>query len=119
MADMIKDAYVTIDVRDMAKAVRFYTKTLGLKLVKNYKGYWADIKAPGIWIGLHLDHEKRLKGKKGSGNVSIGLDVLDMDKAVARLKKKSVRFKSYEMEWGRFAEFQDPDGTDLYFRQEA
>jgi catechol 2,3-dioxygenase-like lactoylglutathione lyase family enzyme len=113
MAEIMKDAYVTVEVANMARAVKFYTKVLGLKLVKNYKGYWADIKAPGLWIGLHLDHEGGPK-KKGSGNMSIGFTPKDIVKAVQSLKKKGVRIKLEETEWGHYAEFKDPDGTDLY-----
>ena len=113
MVEMMKDAYVTIDVSNMARAIRFYTKVLGLKLVHNYKGYWADIKAPHMWIGLHLDHEGGPR-KKGSGNMSIGFTPKDIEKAVKLLKKKHIKVKLEEMEWGRYAEFKDPDGTDMY-----
>jgi predicted enzyme related to lactoylglutathione lyase len=116
MAEIMKDAYVTVEVGNMARAVKFYTKVLGLKLVNNYKGYWADIKGPGLWIGLHLDHEDGPK-KHGSGNVSIGFTPKDIEKAVLALKKKGIKIKLEETEWGRYAEFKDPDGTDLYFWQ--
>ena len=118
MVEMVKDAYVTIDIGNMARAVKFYTKVLGLRLVKKYGNYWADIKAPGIWIGLHGPHEKGPR-PKNSGNMAIGFTVRDMDKAVLALKKKGVRVKREESEWGRLAEFKDPDGSDLYFWQEA
>ena len=118
MAEMVRDAYVTIEVSNMGRAIKFYTKVLGLKLVKRYDNYWADIKAPGVWMGLHLAHEGGRR-KKGSGNMSIGFDVKDMDKAVKALQKKGVRVKRQDSDWGRMAEFTDPDGTDLYFWQEV
>jgi len=118
MAEMVKDAYVTIDVGNMARAVKFYTKVLGLRLVKKYGNYWADIKAPGIWIGLHGPHEK-VRRAKSSGNMAIGFTVRDMDKAVLALQKKGIKVKRAQSQWGRLAEFKDPDGTDLYFWQEA
>jgi catechol 2,3-dioxygenase-like lactoylglutathione lyase family enzyme len=118
MAGIVKDAYVTIEVADLGRAVGFYTRVLGLKLVKRYGDFWADIKAPGTWIGLHLAHEGGRR-RKGSGNMSVGFDVRDMDKAVKALKKRGVKVKRQDSDWGRMAEFCDPDGTDLYFWQEV
>ncbi len=114
MAEMIKDAYVTIDVGNLARSVKFYTKVLGLRLVKKYGNYWADIKAPGIWIGLHGPHEKGRRSKT-SGNVAIGFTPRDIEKAVLTLKKKGVKTKLETTEWGWYADFKDPDGTFLYF----
>lgn len=118
MVEMVKDAYVTIEVSNVARAVKFYTKVLGLKLVKKYDDYWADIKAPGLWIGLHLDHEGGPK-RKGSGNMSVGFTARDIDKAAKALQRKGVKIEVEDLEWGRYAGFKDPDGTDLYFWQAA
>ena len=118
MVDMVSDAYVTIEVSNVARAVKFYTKVLGLKLVKKYDEYWADIKAPGLWIGLHLDHEDGPK-KKSSGNMSIGFTARDIDKAATALQKKGIKIKVEDLEWGRYAGFKDPDGTELYFWESA
>jgi len=114
MAEIAKDAYVTIEVSDVNRAIGFYTKVLGLKRVKKWGDYWAELQAPGLYVALHASDDKPAK-KVGSGNMSIGFGVKELDKALKHLKKKNVKAKLFEEEWGRWAEFTDPDGTFLYF----
>ena len=114
MTGIMKDAYVTIEVSDIGRAIRFYTGVLGLKRAKKWGDYWAELQAPGMFIALHATDERHPK-KVGSGNVSLGFDVGDLDGAPKSLEKKKVKAKLFEEEWGRWAEFTDPDGTFLYF----
>ena len=114
MAEIAKDAYVTIEVSDVGRAIKFYTKVLGLKMVKKWGKYRAELQAPGMYIALQASDDKPPK-KVGSGNVSIGFGVADLDKALKHLEKKRVKSKLFEEEWGRWAEFSDPDGTFLCF----
>jgi len=54
---MIAGGSVTIYVTDMERAVRFYTETLGLKLMyRGGPGYTAVDAGGGLELGLHATH---------------------------------------------------------------
>ena len=110
MAMMCKRTKVAIMVSDMGRAIKFYTKTLGLKLDVRYGNDWAEIKGPGVTLGLF----EGTLAKKSSDNISIGFEVADLDKSVSALKKKGIRFELEDGDCMRFANFFDPDGTELY-----
>ncbi len=111
---MFKESNVTLIVSDMTRAVEFYSKTLGLKLVKSYGGEWAEVEAPGVRIGLHPGKRPASKGELAR-HVSIGFRVDDMDSARGALEAKGIRFqKAPEDRGARIEYFTDPDGTPLY-----
>ena len=49
----VKGSNVTLMVASMARSVKFYTETLGLKLKVRHSSHWAEIAADGLIIGLH------------------------------------------------------------------
>ena len=105
---MLKDAFVTIMVKDMKKAVEFYTKKLGLKLSYESK-YWSEISAPGMTIGLHIAK------KVGSSDMSIGFTVTNLEKAMEKLKANGIKFAPvHDDEYVKFADFEDPDKNPFY-----
>jgi catechol 2,3-dioxygenase-like lactoylglutathione lyase family enzyme len=109
---MYKSSNVTILVSDMDKAIKFYTDSLGLKLVSNYGGEFALIESNGLKIGLH-------PGKKGPGGVSrdisLGFQVDDVASVKKTLESKGVIFEKRVQDRGAIIEnFSDPDGTPLY-----
>ena len=114
---MYQGGNVTVMVSDMDRAVRFYTEALGLTLKLRYGDGWAEVQGPGITLGLH---PARPGGPTGgqAGGLSIGLQVDDLDAAVATLEKRGVEFRGViEGQGVRLANFQDPDGTPLYLGQ--
>lgn len=108
---MTMQAKVSIMVKNMDRSIRFYTKTLGFKLGMRYGNDFAYLTGFGVALGLSQDNSKYYPNK---GNLSIGFEVKDLDKAAADLKKKGVSFELDEDEDCRFAFFEDPDGTPLY-----
>src|SRR5262249_24344355 len=61
----------TIFVSDMDAAVRFYTETLGLKLLARYGDHWASVDGGnGLTIGLHPASAQNPAGRAGS--ITIG-----------------------------------------------
>ncbi|MBI1767522.1 MAG: VOC family protein [Bacteroidetes bacterium] len=104
---------VTVMVSDMDTAVKFYTETLGLKLRNRYGDHWADVDGPGISLGLHPAG----KDVKIGNNLQIGFKVDDLDKAVADLERKNVKFTTQDDTQVRLAIFADPDGNALYLAQ--
>ena len=111
---MFKSANVTIMVRDMKRSIAFYTEAVGFTAGKQYGEEWADIEAPGLKIGLHPSKDKAPKDPK-INNLSIGLQVDDLDEAMKTLSSRGVKFHDVHQDRGaRFAYFADPDGAPLY-----
>ena len=101
---------VTVMVSDMDRAIAFYTKILGLKLVQRFGNHWADIQAPGIAIGLHPSDPKR----NISDNLQIGIAVKDTAEAVKTLEERGVVFEHSSEDDVQTFPFKDPDGNSLY-----
>jgi predicted enzyme related to lactoylglutathione lyase len=114
---MYQGSNVTVMVSDMNRAVRFYTEALGLTLKARFGDGWAEVQAPGLTIGLHPVRQGAPTGAP-AGGVSIGLQVENLEAAMATLKERGVEFRGIvEGEGVRLAHFQDPDGTPLYLGQ--
>ena len=107
---MIAGTNVTVNVKDMDLSVSFYA-SLGFKIKNRWGNYYAQLDAPGITVGLHPS--SNLPGN--SGNVSIGFIATDFEKAKTRLQELSIKAELSEEEGGEFLQFNDPDGTALYF----
>lgn len=108
--EKVKWGIMTIGVSNFKKMIDFYVKTLGFKLETYYKNDWAEIKAPDLYIGMYPKETK----SKGGGNVGVSFGVENLDKAMAALKKKGVKF--YEVEededmW--LVTFDDPEGNEI------
>jgi catechol 2,3-dioxygenase-like lactoylglutathione lyase family enzyme len=108
-----KSSNVTIMISDMAKAIAFYRDGLGLELVKQYGPEWAELAAPGVRIGLHPGGKKPLADHPR--HISIGLEVEDIDAAIAELRDRGIKIGDAKRDKGlRLADLTDPDGNPLY-----
>jgi len=114
---VIKQANVTLMVKDMRKALNFYTSTLGLKIKAQYGDEFAQLEAPGTIIALH----PAVKGGPKPGDaqgLSIGFAVDDIEKTAAELTQKGVRLSKISDDGPvRLAHFKDADGYPLYLSQ--
>ena len=117
----------TIFVRDVEKAVQFYTQALGLKLLYQAGPHFAMIDAgDGLQIGLHPPASNA--GQPGArGSIQVCLTpTLPIDQAVRELQARGVKFHMPTNTAGinglpivdddqvKLAFFTDPDGNDLY-----
>ena len=111
----------TIFVSDLARAVSFYTKTLGLKVAYQAAGHFAMIDAgQGQMLGLHPPG--RLTPSPGSpGSIQVGLTVSQPIEGVVRqLQERGVAFHDRGegpiVDDGavKLAYLTDPDGNELY-----
>jgi catechol 2,3-dioxygenase-like lactoylglutathione lyase family enzyme len=109
---MIKEANLTLQVKEMDKSVAFY-QALGLTLKNRWGNHYAQLIAPGIVIGLHPSEES--KAVSGSGNLSIGFTTDSLKAALSLLKSMDINVETREEAGGNFIHFTDPDGTALYF----
>lgn len=111
---MIRGGLVTLTVRDVSHAVRFYVETLGMKLVEEANEHWAVIDAgEGFRIGLHGGAPESRPASEGAP--SIGLQPkLPLSEAVAILENRGVVFDRKGGGAVELAHFHDPDGNALY-----
>ena len=103
---------VTIMVKSMAKSIRFYTETLGLPLRVRHGSHWAEIDANGLIIGLH-PAGKTKKVVQGD-NMTIGLEVDNIETAMKNLEQKGMLFDYHKNSVAPQAYFNDPDDNVLY-----
>jgi predicted enzyme related to lactoylglutathione lyase len=104
---------VTIFVKNLDEAIRFYEEVVGLKQRVRYGDGWAEVEAPGLTIGLHPLHG-RPRPTVGEGGVSIGFGVTDWDAAMQQLERNGVKVSTRDGADRRIANFSDPDGNPLY-----
>ena len=108
----IKDANITINVKDMDISIAFY-QCIGFTVKNRWGNHYAQLTAPGIAIGLHPTSNGNLKDN--SGNVSIGFTTDNIEETKSSLEQLSISTTLRSEEGGQFLHFIDPDGTALYF----
>lgn len=109
---MYKTSNVTILVSDMARSIKFYSETMGLKLIANYGGEFAQLETNGMKIGLHPGKKP---GAPLNRDMSLGFQVDDIAAAKKTLESRGVTFERRVQDRGALIEnFSDPDGTPLY-----
>jgi catechol 2,3-dioxygenase-like lactoylglutathione lyase family enzyme len=120
-----------IPVKNMDRAVKFYTSTLGGELLQRMDGkmkdFWASVKVSGceFWLVAPSEHEKR-------GLAYDAFMVDDIKEAVSELRGKGVRFSkgekmgkesrvegpiTYDPPAGATAFFKDSEGNLLMLYQ--
>jgi catechol 2,3-dioxygenase-like lactoylglutathione lyase family enzyme len=114
---MIAGGTVTIYVSDMERSIRFYTETLGLKLMyRGGPGYAAIDGGKGLELGLHGAHPgSPVAGSGKSVQVGFYLDE-PIGQVVETLRSRGVEVDGPKSGGGpiTLAHFVDPDGTPLY-----
>ncbi len=123
----ISGGSATVFVSHMSRSVRFYSETLGLKLLYRAGDHFAMIDAGGFKIGLHPPG--RYHAPPGTrGCVQIGLRVAaPIRQVIAALESRGVVFADLQnagdvvVDDGavKLAYFHDPDGTELYLCESA
>ncbi len=104
-----------IHVADVARSLRFYIETLGLKLVFEGGPSWAIVDAgDGFGIALHGPSPGHAPGAPPPSGMAIGLGVRSVDDAVAILENRGVKFDIVKNERVHIAKFADVDGNPFY-----
>ncbi len=108
----IKSTNVTIMVKSMDNAIKFY-ESIGLKLKQRWDDHYAMIETEGLTIGIHPGGDE----KSSSGTVSIGFMIDKIEEAKALLDNNKIPYKFDDGKSGAYCNFSDLDGTLLYFVQ--
>ncbi len=108
----INSTNVTIMVKSMDSSIAFY-ESIGLKLKNRWGDHYAMVETSGLTIGIHPGGNEN----SGSGSVSIGFMITDINEAKALLENNKIAAKYDDGKSGIYLHFKDPDGTILYFVQ--
>ena len=117
---MFSNGNVTLYVADMDRAIRFYTETLGLRLIYRFANNWATVEVgKGLTIGLHPASAEMPAGRRGSMAIGLELGDVPIEDAISRLSAKGVQFHGpvNDSKAGKFVSFDDPDGNLIYLAQ--
>lgn len=110
---------VTVVVKDLDKARKFYRDKLGLRVIfYNRKLKWLTLDC-GTTLSLTVPWDKKSKKLVGA-RTGISFYTDDIAKTYAMLKRKRVtfRFAPRQEKWGAMlAGFQDPDGNRFFLLQ--
>jgi predicted enzyme related to lactoylglutathione lyase len=105
-------AFFVYTVSDMPRARRFYEEILDLKVEMNWSDKWVEYDIAGQTFAVTLPGMNSKPGAKGG---MIAFEVDDLDKTLAQLKAKNVKFALdvYDSPVCRMAIVEDPDGNEL------
>ena len=103
---------VAVMVSDAKKSAKWYKEKLGFST--SIDDHWVTAWPKGGSWKLHL-----CEGELEPGNTGISFWSESLEKDVAALKKKGVKFSQdyTKFDWGAVAEFDDPDGNVFTFGQ--
>jgi predicted enzyme related to lactoylglutathione lyase len=99
-------------VSDLKRAMAFYRDVLGLRVVREDEGSWAEFDAGGRRFAVHSAGDGQ---PVVTGGATAVFSVNDLDRAKAELAGRGVAFghEGAVEGWARFASLQDPDGNTL------
>lgn len=108
---MLSNNTVIVDVKvsDLTRAVEFYAKTLGLKLLVKEKT-WASLKAKNVQLHLNVEW---------GATDGVEFTVENIVSVIASLKERNVKTSPIEIHaWGKISYFRDSEGNKLAIVQE-
>lgn len=105
--------FVTVPVRDQARALEFYTKKLGLKVFTDQEmgdSRWIELQVPGAETLLVLFHQPSFEPGPVPGVVFVADNVKG---TYEELRAKGVEFTQPPKKepWGEHAIFKDTEGN--------
>jgi catechol 2,3-dioxygenase-like lactoylglutathione lyase family enzyme len=120
-----KVVYVTVFVKDQARALDFYTNVLGFeKRVDSPKpdgprALSVGLKGQDLQLVLWPGTPGQGQPFHGRSTAAFTIETKDCRKAFEALKSRGVKFDTDVLEnpWGYVAVFQDPDGNRLQLKQ--
>lgn len=111
-----RGALVVIQARDFERAVTFYTDVLGLDLSFRRESLWAEVRAPGLSLGIEAASDGTVVG---GGSTAVVFEVRDIARIAEVLRSRGVAFLGpiEESFHGKTASFLDSEGNLLVLHQ--
>jgi catechol 2,3-dioxygenase-like lactoylglutathione lyase family enzyme len=112
---------VSVPVTDQSRSKEFYQDKLGFKLISDGQfgdgQRWVQLEPPGG--GPDITLVTWFSEMRPGSLTGLVLACEDVDGAYTELTDRGVRFSGppEDMEWGRFASLQDPDGNTWLLQQ--
>lgn len=102
-------AFTVLSVSDMSRSREFYTRVLGLAETANWEDMWVEYDIGATTLALTRESKEMPVG--GSG-VMIGLEVPDLEAAIAAVKARggSLKGAPWDSPACRGQRVDDPDG---------
>ena len=104
---MIRGGVVEVPVADLARSLRFYVETLGLKLVQSAPEHALLDLGGGFLVGL-------APAPAGRPRASVGLSVASVARSAALLENRGLGLRSEAHLGAATTAFSDPDGNTLF-----
>ncbi|MGA7924071.1 MAG: VOC family protein [Thermoplasmata archaeon] len=108
---------VAVVVRDRKKAAKWYSETLGFKVIDDDDEHWTTVGQPRRGAVLHLCEMGPHPKASEFGNTGILIVTNEaLPRVYQRWKKQGVKFSEppKKFPWGWRAKFLDPDGNELW-----
>ena len=112
----VQDVYY--NVKDMDRAVQFYTNVLGMNL-KHKDQWWSSLDCGGVNIGLHGGEDqpvpaipKDAHGAHAGATLTLRSDDVASDRKVLERSGAKILGEA-DQAWGHLLVFEDPDGNVL------
>ena len=107
-------AFTMYPVTDMKRARKFYEEDLGLRVSTNFRGEWIEYHLRDNCFAITSMLGERVRPSADSGG-SVALEVYNLDKFVADLRRKGIRIKvePFATPVCRMAVLIDPEGNAL------
>ncbi len=112
-APLFKDIAFTIyPVKDVKASRRFYEGPLGLKVTANWNDQWVEYDIGGGTFAITAADATHQAGARGA---SVGLEVVDLDAVMARLKDHAVPIVDgpFDSPACRGCVIRDPDDNEI------
>ena len=115
---------VHYNVADMARAVAFYSKVLGMRVLDTNR-WWTSLDFFGSRLGLHGNESSAVPAVPHDmhgphAGAVLTLRSTDIDADVEYLRRNGVTIVGRsDNDWGRLAVFLDPEGNFLKLMQPA
>ena len=103
---IIKESSLTINVSDMDASISLYN-SIGITLPQRWSDHYAQLRAPGLVIGLHPTSPEKLKNE--FGNVAMGFTTENIEVARFHLNELSIEVNERIEEGSTFLHFKDQD----------
>ncbi len=112
---MIRGGHALAYVSDVGRAVRFWVEVMGAKLIIG-SPHWSVLDLGGIQLAVH-PKSAHAPAPGAPGAIGLGLEVDDIEAAVAVYSNRGVAFERISTPHVELAYFGDPDGNRFYLSQ--